>query len=111
MAQRGHPHVPIEWSNTREWIRRCAEAINSLRDGRINSVGAITLTASSATTTLSDRRIGPDSFIDFMPTTANASAALNDGSFYITARADGSCTINHTNDSNSDKTLTFVVLG
>jgi hypothetical protein len=88
-------------------------ALNELLEGNLNSTGTVTLTASSATTTLKDRRIGADSVINFMPTTANASAALNDGSFYISARAatKGQCTLNHTSNSNTDKTLEYTVIG
>jgi hypothetical protein len=88
-------------------------AVNELLEGNLNSVGSVTLTASSATTTLRDRRIGVDSVVSFMPTTANASAALNDGAFYVSGRAatKGQATINHTNDANVDKTFDYTVIG
>lgn len=68
----------------------------------------ITLTASATTTTLTDERIGPNSFVWFMPQSANASTAL--ASLYVTGRIKGSATINHPSSSNVC-TFTYIVLG
>ena len=38
--------------------RTIATVVNNILDGKVNSTGSITLTNSSATTTLSDDRIG-----------------------------------------------------
>lgn len=125
MARQSYPSVPetspplpsdrdglLAWaSSIVRFIQQITDVTRTLRDGKINSVGDITLDASAATTTLTDRLITADSFIGFMPTTANAAAALQDGAFYISARDKGTATITHTNDANADKTLTYVILG
>ena len=94
-----------------DYLRRVTEVANGARDGKLNCVGDITLTPDSATTTLTDPLIGPYSSIAFMPTTANAGTAYGDGNFYVSALAKGSATITHANNSNSDKTFTYIVIG
>lgn len=107
---RGLPGVPIQWNGpTEEWIRIIAQAVRNLLDGKILATGSLTLTASAATTTLSDRRIGPDSVIPLMPTTANAATAL--ATTYVSARGDQTATITHANNAQSDKTFGYAVLG
>lgn len=109
-SARGFPVVPISWSGlTEEWVRLVAEVVRSLQDGKILATGNVTLTASAATTTLSDRRIGPNSVILLMPTTANAAAAL--ATTYISARTNESATITHANNAQSNKTFGYAVLG
>jgi len=56
--------------------REISEVVNNLVEGKVNSTGTVTLaTGGASTTTLIDRRIGPDSVILFMPTTVAAAAA------------------------------------
>ena len=111
MAFQGYPLPPIDWHDEKEHRRKLAESIGGLLDGKVNSVGDVTLTANQATTTLSDRRIGPDSFIHFMPTTANAAAEVGAGGFYVSARAQYSATLTHANNAQADRTFRYVVLG
>ena len=86
-----------------------AEGVDNLLEGKIRSIGTVTLTTSSVTTTLTNRRIGPSSFIGFMPTTSNAAAGLT--ALYVTGRGDGTCTLNHANNAQADRTYDYVVLG
>jgi len=44
-----------------------------------------------------------------MPTTANAAAAIT--SLFVTGRGKQTATINHANNSQTDKTFDYVVLG
>jgi hypothetical protein len=94
-----------------DYIRRATIVLRGVLDGKTNNVGDITLTASSTTTTLTDPLITVNSCIVFMPTTANAGAALQDGAFYVTIAAHGSATLTHTSNSNDDKSFTYVVVG
>lgn len=109
MANKGYPVVPSDASSIPQWIRTAATVINSLRDGKINATGEVTLGNGSATTTLTDKRIGPNSCIQFMPTTANAAADL--ANLYVTARTNGSATLNHTNNAQTDRTYCYSILG
>lgn len=56
--------------------REVAEVVNNVMEGKINSTGEVTLaTGGATTTTLIDRRIGPDSIILFAPNSVSAAAA------------------------------------
>ena len=101
--------VPTHLSDQAEWLRLIASAVNGMLQGKTLNIGSVTLTANSATTTLADSRIGPKSFIGFMPTTSNAAAALS--GLYVTGRGDSTCTLNHANNAQSDKTFSYVVIG
>lgn len=82
---------------------------NGIMQGRLNDKGTVTLTASAATTVVSDRRVGPNSVITFMPTTANAAAEIGNGTMYVSARSDGSFTITHANNAQTDRSFGYRV--
>jgi hypothetical protein len=55
--------------------RAVAEVVRGIMDGKTNNTGTLTLaTGGALTTTLTDRRIGPDSVIIFVPASAAAFA-------------------------------------
>tara|TARA_R110002020_G_scaffold212027_5_gene418401 strand:+ start:2240 stop:2581 length:342 start_codon:yes stop_codon:yes gene_type:complete len=107
--------VPAVWHDDAEHKRKFAEAINAIDDGKLSSNAEITLTASATSTVITDRRVGKDSVILFMPVTANAAAALGAGTMYVTtANIDpraSTFTITHPSNSQTDKTFRYVVLG
>ena len=74
--------LPQQGGNPRE----TAEVVNRVLDGKINSVGELTLATDNATTTtLYDARISPDSIILFVPYSAAAIAdAVPYGAFQDT---------------------------
>jgi hypothetical protein len=109
MANNQFLTVPLSNPDVKAHTRQCAFTINNIMDGKLNSTGDITLTASATTTTLTDARIGSNSVVLFMPQTANARTALN--SLYVTARGDGSCTINHPSSTDTDQDLSYVIIG
>lgn len=100
--------VPRSWTNESDHRARLADAVNNILRGKINNVGEITLTASSATTTLTDIRIGKDSIVLMQPTTANAAAALS--GLYFGTPGNGTITINHANNAQADKSFRYAVL-
>lgn len=102
-------NVPLTNPDTKAHARQCAITINNVMDGKINSTGDITLTASATSTTLSDARIGANSVILFMPRSANARTALN--TLYVSARASGSATLTHASSTNTDQDLSYVIIG
>lgn len=83
--------------------------INELLKGRANNVGEVTLTANDTTTTTTDTRIKSQMKIFLSPTTANAAAALTN--VYVSAVADGSFTLTHSNTATVDRTFDYVVHG
>lgn len=92
-----------------EHRRQLARAINRLNGGKFNCTVDLTLRASQTTTTLTDARIGAFSFLDFMPTTANAATAK--ANIYVTDRMKGSCTVNHSSSANTDQTFVVGIFG
>jgi hypothetical protein len=108
-AGRGFPGVTVESSDEALQRRQIVEVVNNLLRGKMNVVSTLTLTANAATTTLTDSRIGPNSAILLMAQTANAAGAL--ATTYFTAFADGSCTVNHANNAQVDKTFSYAVIG
>lgn len=89
-------------------LRRIVDVVRGLLAGKMNVVTSVTLTANAATTTLTDSRLGGASFVGFTPTTANAKA---EGTPYVTAKAKGSCTLNHANNAQVDRTYDVVIFG
>ena len=99
--------IPPEGGSDRE----VASVVNLLVDGKSNNKGTFTLTASTTTTTVSDLRAGTNSVITYVPTTANASAEIGAGTIFISARNNESFVLTHANNSQSDRTFLYVVIG
>ena len=90
--------------------REISEVVNNLVEGKSNNTGTVTLaTASATTTTLTDERIGYDSVIVFMPTTANAASAMTN--LYVSAKTQGSATLTHSANTSTNKTYSYIVVG
>ncbi len=111
----GFPSVATSGSDEVEHRRRLAQAINILNQGKMNAVTTLTLNANATTTTLTDARITQNSFLGFMPITANAAAALS--GLFVASRmaangtANGTATLTHTNNAQTDKTFTVLIIG
>ena len=86
--------------------REIANVVNNIMNGKINSTGNVTLTNSSATTTLSDARIGENSVILFMPTTSDASTVT----IHVTGRQKGQATLNHAS-ATTPRSFGYIVFG
>jgi hypothetical protein len=91
------------------WAIHAYAIVNNILRGKLNCTGEITLTASSATTTLTDARITAASYIDFMPTTANAANAKT--TLYVSARTTGEATLTHASDPTTDRTFVYSITG
>lgn len=100
--------VPRTWHNVADHLSRISDVVNNILRGKLNNVGSITLIANSATTTLTDVRIGAYSIILLQPTTANSAAAL--ANIYFGIPGNGNITINHANNSQTDRAFRFAVL-
>ena len=95
-------NLPVNGGTPRE----ISNVVNNILNGKINSTGNITLTNSSATTTLYDARIGDDSVILFMPTTSDASTE----NIHVTGRQKGQATLNHAN-ATTTRSFEYVIFG
>src|ERR1044071_5496703 len=94
--------------------RDVATAVNQALKGKINSTGTVTLTHDAASTTVNNAFVSSSSVILLMPQTANASAEQGAGTIYIKPSDTVNKTsfkITHANNSQSDRTFGFVLLG
>ena len=91
--------------------RKQNEVIRGVMDGKTNNRASVTLTASSATTVVTDFRAGTASYIEFMPTTANAATEKAAGGMYVSSRGKQTFTITHQSNGQTDRTFTYIVVG
>ena len=91
------------------WSRITGAILQYVRNGKLNCVEEITLTASSATTTLTDQLIGPGSHIGLMSMHADAAAELPTLSFDNPGY--GSVVINHSNNILTTRRYRYTVIG
>lgn len=110
---RAHPPVSQAVPDEKEHRRLLAAAVNRTLGGKLNVSTNLTLTASAASTVLTDQRISPQSFVHFMPRTANAAAEMGNGTLYVdpSTMATGSCTVNHANNSQTDRSYIVLIIG
>jgi hypothetical protein len=113
MAIEGYTTVPEYMPNTSEWCRRMAAKIGQIMRGKTNNIDEVTLTANSATTTitLAESRIGQNTVILFMPITANAAIAAQ--TMYVSSQTPLTNTfvITHANNAQSDKSFRYALIG
>tara|TARA_S200002703_G_C3618476_1_gene189968 strand:- start:151 stop:468 length:318 start_codon:yes stop_codon:yes gene_type:complete len=91
--------------------RETSQVVNNLLDGKSNNTGTFTCTASAATTAVTDFRAGKSSIILLMPQTANAAAEVGNGTIHVSTRAKQSFTVTHANNSQTDRTFGYVIVG
>ena len=91
--------------------REVATIVSNILDGKINATGSVTLTASAASTAVTEDRAGATSVILFMPTTANAAAEQAAGGMYVSSRGKQTFTITHANNAQTDRTYDYIVIG
>jgi hypothetical protein len=87
------------------------QAIRDLFAGRSNAVGTVTLADGAASTVVTAINCGLGSRVFLTPTTANASAEFGNGTIYVSTVANGSFTITHANNAQTDRTFYWVCLG
>lgn len=94
--------------------REVALAVNQALKGKINSVGTVTLAQSATSTTVDNAFVGAGSAIFLFPQTAHAGAELAAGGCYIDPAnylSGESFKITHANNSQTDRTFAYVILG
>lgn len=106
---RGYDGVQLEMPNEREHRRQIAQLANNLLQGKMNTVIQVTLTPSTTTTTVSDKRIGANTGLFFSALTANAAGALT--GLYVSSQKNGSATLTHANTATTDRTFNVLLIG
>ncbi len=98
-------------ASLRQFARQIAQAVFQIAAGGVNTVGSVTLTANAASTVVTDARAGADSVLVFDPTTANAAVELAGGAMRVSSRGDGTFTIAHANNAQTDRTFKYLIQG
>ena len=87
--------------------------INRCFTGHLNATTTCSLNSASASTTvITDARIGLNSWIAFMPLTADATTTyLNTGSpMYVSTQTKGSATVNHLAMTQTDRNFRVAII-
>jgi hypothetical protein len=108
MLNNNFPIAPLTVEMTGEYLRKLALSANSAMAGKTNNTGEFTLTASATSTTKSDLNCNTNSVVLAFPKTANAAGAL--ATTYIVP-GNKQFVITHANNSQTDRTFRYVVIG
>jgi hypothetical protein len=90
---------------------RIVNAVRQLIAGRTNAAGSATLAANATATVVNAPNCAAASQVFLFPKTAHAAAELAAGGCYISAVANGSFTVTHANNAQTDRTFAYVCLG
>lgn len=98
------PGVRAALTDLNLWARDVTEWSRRVMNGKLNNTALWTMDANQAATTFTDERLGVETQVVFEPVTANAAAIARP---YIleTGRVNGSVSVVHANDANTDKTF------
>lgn len=88
---------------------RIVSAIMQIAQGRSNAVGTVTLAAGAGTTVVAFDNCSEESQVFLSPKTANASAAVSN--VYVSSIGNGTFTLTHANNAQTDRTFGFACLG
>lgn len=91
--------------------RKQNEIIRQMMDGKTNNTGEVTLTENQLTTEVIDYRSGSDSVLLFSPTTSNAALEVAAGTMFVSSNDKQQFTITHANNSQTDRTFKYTVIG
>ena len=103
------PAPPLSPSETQPY--RIVAAVRQLMQGRSNATGQVTLAANAGTTSVAAPSCAPSSQVFLFPVTAHAAAELGNGTLYVSAVASRAFTLTHANNTQTDRTFSFVCLG
>jgi hypothetical protein len=92
-------------------LKKIVLAIQNLAAGRSNAVGSVTLATGTTTTAVPAPNCATGSTPILTPASANAAVELGNGTFYVSAVANGSFTITHANSATTGRTFLYAILG
>lgn len=92
-------------------LKKIILSLQQLAAGRSNATGSVTLSASAASTTVTNANCATGSTPSLTATTANAAAEFKNGTIYVGTVSNGSFVITHANNSQTDRTFLYAILG
>jgi len=118
MSQAGHSPLPRGPGDKSvdglvRFAQQTSDVVNGIMRGRTNNQFAGTLTANAASSVFMNANIANDSTVMAVPITSNAWAEWRGASFIINAAdiMNGQVTVHHANNSQTDRTFRFMVIG
>jgi hypothetical protein len=90
-------------------LRRVVLVVNELGRGRSNATGEFTLATSATSTTVTAPNCAAGSVVLIVPKTANAAAALS--TTFVSAVDNGSFTVTHASNTQTDRTFGYECRG
>lgn len=105
MSSRQYPKIRLN----QPWDILARTVLNNAMSGKLNVVGELTLAVGAAMTILEDPLITRVSCVNLMPLSANAASAL--ATLYFDPTASGSVVIHHANNTQTDRTFRYAVMG
>jgi len=100
---------PLSPSETQPF--RIVAAVRQLMQGRSNATGSVTLSPNAASTSVAAPSCAPGAQVFLFPTTAHAAAELGNGTLYVSAVATRAFTLTHADNTQTDRTFSYVCLG
>lgn len=100
------PYFQPDEKHHRRVIATWATEVNK---GHIQNTGQVTLAASTLSTSVTDARVSPFSFIGFMPLTADALSAQP--TLRVSTQGDGFFTLSHATSGSVTKMFRYCILG
>lgn len=91
--------------------RKQNDVLRGIMDGKTNNRGSFTVTASAATTVVTDLRVGADSIILPSPITAAAATEWASGAMYVSSIGKQTFTVTHNNSAPTTRDFTYAVIG
>ncbi len=112
MAFLGAPEYETNHENL---FRKTLRVLAGVMQGKTNNTGSFTLTANSATTTvtLAAGRLGADTKIILTPESTNAATEFGAGTLLVSSRdvANNQFTVTHVNNAQANRTFGYVLIG
>ena|SRR6185369_111397 len=111
MSGQGFPSLPTSLPFREEALRRIAQTVNGLLQGKSNNVATVTCTPAATSTVVTDSRIGANSTMPLDARSASAAAELGAGTVYWSSQGKGTATLTHANALSADRTFRFPIIG
>lgn len=92
-------------------LRRIAQSIRELWQGRSDATGQCTLATSATTTTVAAINCGDGSKVLLTPLTAHAAAEIGNGTLYVSAVSKGQFILTHASNTQTDRTYAYAIQG
>lgn len=92
-------------------LKKLILSLGQLASGRSNAVGTVTLATGAATTVVTDANCSSSSVPIPQPTNAVSATEYVSGNMWVSAVANGSFTITHTNSATAGRTFRYAIVG